>query len=246
MRWVALVVVLAGCDRLLNLDMIQDAARGDAPVLDTRDGPIVLCPPPDVSDNFEDATPVCGTWGTADNVPGWLSRASGRLVVAPTPGVAAFVGCTENARITLGSNGVFAHVVAVGSDNSYGILEIKTYGNVLDSTPNADTTFAFSSTAISLYDQDTCPSCQNIASAGYVVGEMDWFALVPVKGGTVISAQYSHDGLMWHELGQRPLPAANTAMLGAVTVGGGASAMSTAPTSTQFESFDVCPGAPGA
>ena len=227
------MLLVGGCDRFLKLEKV--AAKPDAPP----------CSSPAVFDAFEDpAPPLCGSWAKTDNSPAWMTRDQGRLLITPVPSGSGFVACDGSEQFHFDDGGVFVHVSELGVDSAFGVLEVSTFTDAGDPSPNAQTTFAFTGTKITLYDQLSCnPDCTDLAKKDYVLGEMSWFRLRPTDAGTSITAEYSGDGWSWTPLGTRVLSGGLASYI-EPTVGGGANG-GVSPTRTAFDSFDVCPDQPG-
>jgi hypothetical protein len=237
MRWLAALVVVAGCDRFLNLDEVKYVPP---------DAPPPPCAMPPVSDTFEDPSMICGSWGLVDDTLHWLSRSGGSLVITPAANTEGYAACEAKAAFAFDDNGLFVHVSQPGSDQSYGILEAYTYTNAGDPMFSADTTLAFSDGQISLYDQTACTptACPDFGHAPYVLGKMNWFRIHPTDRGATIVGEFSDAGLVWTQFARRPLVGAVAAYV-QPAVAGGAGSSATTPVPVAFDSFDVCPDQPG-
>lgn len=232
MHWLALVVALAGCDRVFGIDPITPI---DAPP----------CTMPEITDDFSDMSLPCGTWGTlqTDGHAAWLVRQNHQLIVTPEDGVLGFASCNSKSSMPFGPSGVFVELSEVVGAQGFGIFQMLTYNSFTDTTHNANTQFTAESAFIALRDQDSCgPSgCTDFQDGAYVASQMHWLRMIPTNGGATITAQVSADGFAWVEFGHRDLPAGALANYVKIGIGAGNNGLTTPVGRMVFDAFDVCP-----
>lgn len=224
-RWLV-VLAVAGCNRFLELDEVQDRP---------------VCTNSLVSDDFEAPSPVCGTWGTVSDADLILSRYDGTLMIAPKEGVEEFSDCHEMASIPFEPEGVFVELALVPM-HAYGNFQLETFDTLTSPDPTSDTSINFSATHIEVVDQKSCSPgpCTSFLDGSFAPEVMKWLRYVPSADKTALVVQYSTDGLAWSELATRDISPAVASYV-RVTLGGGVALGSIAPTPVRYESLGLCP-----
>ncbi len=220
MRWLGALALLAGCDRVFDIDYVDAGidSRPDAPP----------CAMPAVSDDFASGQ-ACATWGFPFPKPNEPTLASGDLVLAPDPALMQTVGCVSQTPFPFGETGVFVEVDAVGT----GDAQYNTLIMWWDTGLTVPTTLQVANGVIAMADRNAT----QLGMAPYDPIAMRWLRLRPSATGMQVIGDTSPDGIAWTELARESRTA--VPMIRAQIQSGTNGA--TNATAMRVASFDVCP-----
>ena len=111
-RWFALLVVVAGCDRVLGLDDVNAPGKGgDAGSNTGPDAPLACTPRLDtLHDDFSGAI-ACAPWGASYTHGGaTIAQANHAVTITGNAGGTSYAGCDSSTGTPLEAEGIFVEV----------------------------------------------------------------------------------------------------------------------------------------
>ncbi|MBV8698484.1 MAG: hypothetical protein JO257_07305 [Deltaproteobacteria bacterium] len=222
MRWLAVMLLAGGCDRVFGFDHVP-TATADAPAV--IDAARFSCSSPVLADEFTETTP-CAPWGTlaaAGNAT--ATEGSGRLTFdLPNMGEAR---CSTNRAVAFPGGGLAVQVAQVpAGTSSYASLESSAL----------DVELYLFAGRLGIARAGGSPV---IASVQYNGAEMQFWRITPDAQSMTAVGSYSADGITWTDMAPAAplasIPATIDVQLKAGAIGTGQ------PATAEFRHLVACP-----
>jgi hypothetical protein len=202
LRGAVVLMLVAGCDMLFQLDhvdRVDDAlVPGDVPL----DVPGGGCASPIIDDDFTSQTP-CDTWGTKyENLGATVFTGGSQLTIQPAAMAQSSGGCASRALVPFGTGGIAVDVADVLSGGKGEYTELHIY----DTVPT---------TSIGVANNTLIAGNSNVL---YSATMMHWWRLRPSDNS--IEAEYSADGISYQAFAKIPLPGAPPPTVSINLIGG--------------------------
>ena len=223
LRFLFMLGLLAGCDRVFELERIDDAdpATSDGRVVGERPS---FCESAALFDAFDTSIP-CGFGAPSEGSS--LAQQDGVLDITIDGSRTLFAGCSAYQPLPFTEAGIFVHIIEpLRVPNAYTQLTVR---NTYQTTPDFTTAIVFVDNKLQFFVNGTSIMQRDDVPTW-------WRLRVPV-GRTMVAAELSNDGIHWEPFGSGP---ASLPPSFALDIGAGINATpSTAGTAT-FSAVGVC------